>query len=424
MSLHQAARLAHYDVSYLSKVINGHKPGSRELADALDKVLEAEGRLAALARRDLPRLGMGQPSSGSLDDQDAENPGWRRSLARMARTSLLGNILDPAPDTRLLDAEPFVPVLTGHAAGSGPDCDSSMPDLAGLSAAATGARRRYQACRYSELTGQLPDLLARLQAACLALDGDARSRVLALSADAYHVAAGLLLKLDDQGLAYLAADRSMQAAQASGDPVTVGASARIMTHALMSGGHVTAALSVTRSHAQYLDRDVSSHTPESLSVYGSLLLRGAIAAAQNDQRAAAHELLDEADEAGRRLGTDPNLRWTAFGPVNARLHRVHIAVTLGDAGTAVDVARGTDLNTIAVTERKATLLIDTARAYLQWGRHEKAYIALRTAEHVAHEEVAGRPSVRRLIRDLVATAPPSLRHDAARFAAGIGAAGD
>jgi len=49
MSLHQAARLAHYDVSYLSKVVNGHKPGSRELAEALDKVLDAGGKLLALA---------------------------------------------------------------------------------------------------------------------------------------------------------------------------------------------------------------------------------------------------------------------------------------------------------------------------------------------------------------------------------------
>jgi len=26
--------------------------------------------------------------------------------------------------------------------------------------------------------------------------------------------------------------------------------------------------------------------------------------------------------------------WTAFGPTNARLHRVNTAVTFGDAGTA------------------------------------------------------------------------------------------
>ncbi|HEY5987716.1 MAG TPA: XRE family transcriptional regulator, partial [Streptosporangiaceae bacterium] len=134
----------------------------------------------------------------------------------------------------------------------------------------------------------------------------------------------------------------------------------------------------------------------------------------------AHELLDEAGGAAQRLGVDGNLRWTAFGPTNAKLHRVNIAVTLGDAGTAVDVARGIDLNTVTVTERKASLLIDTSRAFLQWGRLEKAYIALREAEEIAHEEVAGRPSVRQLARELIASAPPGLRRDAAHFAAQAG----
>jgi hypothetical protein len=229
-----------------------------------------------------------------------------------------------------------------------------------------------------------------------------------------------LLKLGDQGLAYLAADRSMQAARASEDPVTIGASARIITHALMSGGHLAAALSTASSHARRMDRDVSSHTPESLSVYGSLLLRGAVAAAQCDRRATAHELLDEAGGAAQRLSVDGNLRWTAFGPTNAKLHRVNIAVTLGDAGSAVDVARGIDLNTVTVTERKASLLIDTSRAFLQWGRLEKAYIALREAEEIAHEEVAGRPSVRQLARELIASAPPGLRRGAAHFAVQAG----
>ena len=49
MSLRQAARLTHYDVSYLSKIINGHKPGSRQLAEALDKALGLHGELALLA---------------------------------------------------------------------------------------------------------------------------------------------------------------------------------------------------------------------------------------------------------------------------------------------------------------------------------------------------------------------------------------
>jgi hypothetical protein len=226
----------------------------------------------------------------------------------------------------------------------------------------------------------------------------------------------LLLKLDDQGLAYLAADRSMRAAETSGDPVTVAASARIITHTLMAGGHLGAAITTASSHAERLDHNMPAQTSDSLSVYGSLLLRGAVAAAQHGNRDTAHQLLSEADEAGRRLGTDGNLRWTAFGPTNAKLHRVSIAVMLGDAGTAVDVARKIDLSAIEVTERKANLLVDTARAFLQWGKHDKAYIALRAAEETAHEEVAGRPSVQRVIRDLMTSAPPSMRREVQEFA--------
>lgn len=319
----------------------------------------------------------------------------------------------------LVRAEPLAPILTGHA--QEPATADTAPDVAALAAAVNRARSEYQACRYSSLLKCLPGLLARLHTAALALDGDERLRVHTLSADAHHVAAGLLLKLDDQGLAYLAADRSMRAAIASEDPLMVGASARIVTHTLMRGGHTTAATDIASSHAAQLDRAVPAHTPESLSVYGSLLLRGALAAADQDNRAAAHELLDEADDVGRRLGVDGNLRGTAFGPTNAKQHRVNIAVTLGDAGTAVHIARGIDLNAIRVTERKASLLIDTARAFLQWGKHEKAYIALRAAEQVAHEEVTGRPAVHRLVRDLVTTAPPTLRRDAEQFAVQIGA---
>jgi transcriptional regulator with XRE-family HTH domain len=318
------------------------------------------------------------------------------------------------------DTEPLALILTGSAAGAAVCEPGVLPDISALASEADDARRDYQACRYFELASQLPGLLARLDLACAMLDGDARAKASALSADAYHVAAGLLLKLDDQGLACLAADRSMRAAQASADPVMVAASARIITHTLMSGGHLPAAVSAANSYATRLDHDMAPHTPDSLSVYGALLLRGAIAAAQHDDRGSAHELLGEADQAARQFGADGNLRWTAFGPANAALHRVNIAVTLGDAGTAIDVARRVDLSKIAVTERKAALLIDVARAFFQWGRHEKAYVALRAAEATAHEEVAGRPSVRRLVRDLCAAAPPSIRRDVDQFATQIG----
>ncbi|MGH7610375.1 MAG: XRE family transcriptional regulator, partial [Candidatus Dormibacteria bacterium] len=213
----------------------------------------------------------------------------------------------------------------------------------------------------------------------------------------------------------------MSTALTSQDPLTIGASARIVTHSLMNYGQLTAAVTTARNHSLRLDREVQEQTPDSLSVYGSVLLRGAIAAAQHDERGTAHEMLAEATDAARRVGTDANLRGTAFGPVNVQMHHVNVAVTLGDAGTAIDLARQINLAAITVTERKACLLIDIARAFLQWGRYEQAYVALRAAEETAPEEVAARPAVCTLVLNLAALAPPGIRRDAQQFATRIGA---
>ncbi|MEV4808084.1 hypothetical protein AB0K18_49560 [Nonomuraea sp. NPDC049421] len=77
-------------------------------------------------------------------------------------------------------------------------------------------------------------------------------------------------------------------------------------------------------------------SPDDLSVYGSLLLRGVIAAAHGGTRQVITELLDKAAEAGSRLGQDGNHMWTAFGLDNVLCHRTHIALSQGDAGTAIE----------------------------------------------------------------------------------------
>ncbi len=404
------------DIKYMS--------GYEDIADGLRMPDAARIRFGLAPRAKWHLLPTGSilvsDAPGSVDEQEGGDPVRRRDFVGLAGASAMGAML---PSGAFASADPFASVLLGHAPVGAAQVDAPS-NVAALAKAVSRARLDYQACRYSKVTRTLPGLLGRLADASATTEGDEQLLVYGLAADAYHVAAGLLLKLDDQGLAYLAADRSMTAARASEDPLMVGASARIITHTLMRGGHLTAATTTARSYAAKLDHDVAGHTPDSLSVYGSILLRGAIAAAEDDNRTAALELLDEADEAGRRLGVDGNLRGTAFGPTNARQHRVNICVTLGDAGTAVDVARSINLNTIKVTERKASLLLDTARAYLLWGKHDKAFQAIRTAEQVAREEVADRPAVHRLVRELAASAPPSIKRDAEEFAQRIGAVRD
>jgi transcriptional regulator with XRE-family HTH domain len=369
----------------------------------------------------LPAAAISGLLSADAGDSEEDEPSVRRrTFVGLTGASLFGAILaDPAHSGPADAIESFAAVLaTYDATGSALD---APPDLAALAAAVARTKRDYQACRYSGVTKDLPALLSRLQAACGVLDGQAQLQAYTLSAEAHHVAASILLKVGDQGLGWLAADRSMQAARASEDPVTIASSARIITHAMMNSKHYKAATETASTLAASFDRDMSSHNPESLSVYGSLLLRGAVAAAQQGNRRGANELLTEANDAASRLGDDLNLRWTAFGPTNASLHQVNIAVTLGDAGTAIDVARTVDLGKIDITERTATFLMDTARAFLQCGRYERAYLALRTAEEIAPEEITGRPSAHRLVRDLMNMAPLSVQRQAEHFARRIGA---
>lgn len=364
---------------------------------------------------------------GSLEEDHGEyeetgDPLRRRTFHRVAAAGLFSAVLADLPDSGapLEGVEAFAAALAGYPDVPGGLQDVTRFNVAALASSVATAKRNYQACHYSTVIETLPGLLSDLRAAAETIEGDARLQVYALSAEAHHVAASILLKLDDEGLAWLAADRSMQAAQLSEDAVTVASSARIITHALMDDGHFGAATATASRFAARLDGDIDQHNPDSLSVYGSLLLRGAVAAGQRNDRGAVATMLDEAEGAGKRLGGDYNHRWTAFGPTNVQLHRVNIATFLGDAGQAIAEARRIDLDHIPITERKAALLIDTSRALTQWGKHEKAYEVLRTAEHLAPEEVSARPAVHRLLRDLLATSPPSIKRQVRAFATQVG----
>ncbi|RGA03000.1 hypothetical protein DI270_021365 [Microbispora triticiradicis] len=216
-----------------------------------------------------------------------------------------------------------------------PVAGPQLPELPQLATAVARAKRTYQACRYSEVAAMLPMLIRSLRLACATLDGDARLKAHALSAEAHHVAASILLKQEDKG-------------------------------------HTTA------------------------------------------------ELLDEAEDAGRRLGYDGNHMWSAFGPNNVLCHRVNIALSFGDAGTAIENARRIDINALPINERKATVLLDTSRAFLAWGKHDRALYILRAAGDIAPEEITSRPATHRLVRDILATAPISIRREAREYAESLG----
>ncbi|MFI0417470.1 XRE family transcriptional regulator [Spongiactinospora sp. 9N601] len=290
-----------------------------------------------------------------------------------------------------------------------------------LTQAVATAKRDYQACRYGAVVAVLPGLLRDLQAACVTSEGDARLRVHALSAEAHHVTASILFKQEDKGMAWLAADRSVRAAEASQSPLVIGSSSRIVVHALMDGGRHRAATDFVRAAAHRMGTELRTDaSADELSIYGSLLLRGAVAAAKGGDRHTAVEFLDEAADAGRRLGHEGNHMWTAFGPGNVLCHRVSVALRLGDAGTAIGYAREVDIRALPINERKGVLFLDTSRALLMCGKHDRALHVLRAAADIAPEEVTGRPGGRRLLHDIGTTAPAGVGREAREYAAAMG----
>ncbi len=340
----------------------------------------------------------------------------RRDFVGLTGAALFSAVLQPAPTSQPTDGiEDIAAALVHYPAPADPPID-----LTALARAVGDAKSTYQACRYAEVTAMLPGLLRSVRIACATATGDAHHRAHVLSAEAHHVAASILLKQDDKGLAWLAADRSTQAAHDSENPLMIGSSARIITRALMDGKHHRAAINTASGAAQRMDADLARPNDNDLSVYGSLLLSGAVAAAQTSDRHTAVELLDKADQAGRRLGHDGNHMWTAFGPNNVLCHRVNIALTMGDAGTAIDYARRVDIDALPINERKATLLLDTARAFLTWNKHDQALYVLRAAGEIAPEEITARPATLRLVRDLLVTAPITVRRDAREYAESLG----
>ncbi|GIJ30750.1 hypothetical protein Vqi01_59120 [Micromonospora qiuiae] len=278
-----------------------------------------------------------------------------------------------------------------------------------FSQAVAAAKIDYQACRYERVLDQLVTLLPALEPARAYAQDEQRRHIEVLAADLYHVVGSVLLKVGDRGMALVAAERSTRAAAASEEPVAAATSARIMTHALMSNGHDKQAVTLAGNAATVLDRNTRLASTDAVAVYGALVLRGAVAAARSDDRDTAQAMLDEASRAAAQLGYDGNDRWTGFGAANVLLHRVNVARTLGDAGTAIGIARTVPLEKVTLAERKASLYVDVARAYTQWGRYEHGLTALRTAYEVAPEEVRCRPAVQRIATELALLAKGSAR---------------
>jgi transcriptional regulator with XRE-family HTH domain len=276
------------------------------------------------------------------------------------------------------------------------------------------------ASRYSELAPLMNDLIPGLERAARTNAGtDLAESVGALLSDTYQAAAAVMAKLGEADAAWVAADRAAFTAEAIGDPLAVAASLFRMAHAFLSLGQLAQAHKVaTATIAGLEQRAAEDPAPQTLSLHGAFHLVLAVTAARENDRQQTYRHLDRARDIAARIGQDRNDFGTEFGPTNVALHAVSVAVALGDAGQALDLARDIDATGLS-PERQARYLIDLAQAHTMRRQTGEALRCLEEAERLTPEQTRTHRVARTVTRDLIQLSGsrprPELRELAERF---------
>lgn len=244
----------------------------------------------------------------------------------------------------------------------------------------------YQASRFGYVTANAAALLQAAITTTRAADGDTLVRAYELMALSYQAVAAVLTKLGEADLAWIAAERGLTAAQRTDNTVILGSLFRSVAHTLVATGRFRPAVQLVDRASSVLGAGLASADAAMLSVYGSLFLTGAMAAARSGDRPTTRTFLEEATAAAGRLGEDANYMWTAFGPTNVAIHQVNTAMELGDVQVALNI--GPQLDTCGLPrERRVRHSLEVARAYSARNRQDEGMALLLDAEQIAPEQV-------------------------------------
>jgi transcriptional regulator with XRE-family HTH domain len=275
----------------------------------------------------------------------------------------------------------------------------------------------FQRSRFTAAASRIAMLIADSHAAsqqCKQAEMARVSQVLALS---YQAAASVLAKVGQPDIGWIAAERGLHIAERFASPPIRASLIRQVAFALHSTGRFEPAMDLAESGAEYLHDEISSDGA-ALSVYGTLLLVGSMAAARFGDGSRAAGYLQEADSAARHLGRDSNHLWTAFGPTNVAIHRVNTAMELGNIQPALSSGPSLKTDTVPV-ERRVRYLLDVARAHSLAGNRDDALGTTLTAERIAPEQVRQHYLSKQIVTTLMRSTPGKPAIELARLAARV-----
>jgi transcriptional regulator with XRE-family HTH domain len=258
----------------------------------------------------------------------------------------------------------------------------------------------YWSGKWDQLTGLIPQALIGLRAALHAADPDTRPKAAEQLAWCYSVAAGTLTHLGHLDAGFMAARRALDLVAGGDDALLAAVLKGGVSWQLLVGGRFLDAQRVAVRAAESIEPhgDVPA---QALSVYGSLLVQVANAAARNRRSAIAGDFLESAREVAQRVAADRMDYEIPFGPSLVTMQTVDVGVVTEDYPAALDAASRMPANPGLPLASRCRHLTDRSCAHVNLGQEEQALALLLTAEGMSPDWIRHQTLARSVIHDLL-----------------------
>jgi transcriptional regulator with XRE-family HTH domain len=273
--------------------------------------------------------------------------------------------------------------------------------------------------KYSDALRVLPDLIVHSERAVYEYGRSAQA--CRQISELYQLARQVLKHLGRIDLGGMVSDRAIRYAEETEDPLLIAAATWSLGHAMLSDDMPAGSLEVAMKGREALEPLLPDGTPEHFSLYGGLLLLGAIASLRTGDPWRARELLREpAHKAALRVGEGHNYHQTVFGPTNVAIHMVSVEHEQGEISEALRLADDVDISQIPSLERKTSHLYQVAQCYGCRNNDAAVFVHLKMAERLCPQDFQHTRGVRSMVSTLVKRAKPSYAPEVREFAGRIG----
>jgi hypothetical protein len=342
-------------------------------------------RYELLYRRVLGTAESGPGRQDAMPPRSVLPPALSRPSALSWATPIYGAVLSPTDAARRAAATQVA--------------NARVADLRAMTGRALQASF---ASGYAQLAVTLPVLIGTAELANIQAAGD-RPSLQELLSDIYAVTGWTLIKADSPAAAWTAAQRALQHAEDIGDVLRSAAATRCLSEVHMRARNFEEASRMAFLAATYLDTARTSERAAVVCIRGGALLSASAAAARRGDTREARTSLRAAAVCADELDEDRADLGTMFGPTNVAIHRVAVAVELGNPREAMEHVPDVHLERMPahLTERRARFLIDVARSHAQVQDDQAAIGALTEAEAIAADELRHHRLTREVLRDLL-----------------------